>query len=201
MITQRNLTFERLNEFYGRIKKNTLKGSSLAFAGGAVRDIFCNRPVKDFDIFIQTPTSWDDDSCTAGEEIEETITALNRLFYSTATEKGSVSVAEASEITGYGGSDIINVWGWDHAFNDMPLDLVFINKDIEEHVTQSFDFGLCQAWVGYAGLRTSQAFKRDYANKTITFTGSTGGNVDDHARRIAAKYPGWKFRNYALKSL
>ena len=95
MITQRNLTFERLNEFYGRIKKNTLKGSSLAFAGGAVRDIFCNRPVKDFDIFIQTPTSWDDDSCTAGEEIEETITALNRLFYSTATEKGSVSVAEA----------------------------------------------------------------------------------------------------------
>lgn len=203
MATQPNLTIARLTEFYAQLKR-ALPDMSLAIAGGSVRDILCNRQVKDFDIFIQV-ADWKIDPGEAAEEIGFAVDKLNALFFDHGVCKSSKQVSNGSRES-YGNShiEIAEVWAWTHGFNDMPCDIVFVDHEPAVAVTDGFDFGICQAWVGHYGLRTTRAFWKDYYNKTLTYMFNRHpGNEkqykssQEHLIRLLEKFPRWKPRDIA----
>jgi len=191
------LTVPRLAEFYNRLKRlPTLQKCSIVFAGGCVRDILCQKPVKDLDLFIQVPADWTTETVEAIELMDECVGALNKYFYESGVSKSNL-VVEGN--TRSGGAKVYHVWAWSHTFADLPMDLIFVNDDPHTYVKTEFDFGICQAWYGYGGLHTTSAYRTDYLNKTITFIGDPTMKefCANHAMRLAAKFPNWGFRNFA----
>lgn len=204
MPTQPNLTVERLTSF-GRTMKQAIKAAApLVIAGGAVRDVLNNRPVKDIDVFMQVP-DWEHSAFEASELIDEVVAAVNKLFYSSGSPRESLTIeaesGEASDIS----YDIHSVWHWAHGFNNLPCDLVFIKED-PAACYEAFDFGLCQALVSPAyGLRTSRAYHQDALNRKITYLlGSQGEEqrqrAKRHLNRFLPKYSGWKVSGIAVES-
>lgn len=202
--TQPNITIARIQEFYARIKK-VLPEYPIAFAGGCVRDVICNRPVKDFDLYIQI-TDWDHESpLEASEDIDTCISRLDKLLFSDGKPKSKGHDITDEEARSYKDSHIriCDVWGYDHAFNDMPCDVIFVKDELTVTFEDGFDFGLCQAWVGHYGLRTTKWFWRDYHNKIITYMFSPADQrqykaSQEHLARILPKYPGWRPRDIAI---
>jgi hypothetical protein len=181
--------------------KQAIKGRApLVIAGGSVRDVLNNRPVKDIDVFMQVP-DWEHDPLQASELIDEVVAAVGKLFYSPGVSRETVIVndpdaeGDASDIS----YDIHSVWHWTCGFNCMPVDIVFIKEDPAK-CYEAFDFGLCQALVSPVyGLRTSRAYQRDSLNREITFllNAAQRDRSRVHLSHFLPKYPGWKVRGIA----
>lgn len=190
------LTIPRLQQFYDQLKRS-MEDCTIIIAGGAVRDALNGREVKDLDVYIQCGLDWDKDPCDVAEEVESVIFTWNKQFFS----KGkclSEEIVDGGQ-GAYKGISIQTVWHWDHACGDLPLDLIFVNRDPSTVVKQEFDFGICQAWVGHYGLKTHPAYWTDSLNRTITYLRPTASaslrvKSQEHAGRILTKYPGWKCR-------
>lgn len=200
MTLQQNLDVNRLGfyatSFRQALGKNPLP---LVMAGGAVRDTINKRKVKDFDFFVNVP-DWEDDGLEAVEAIERVVEALNKQFYAPGEVRETVRVGDAdngaSDCNGY---DIHSVWHWEHGYNDMPVDVVFIRGEVAK-AYDAFDFALCQALVSpLYGLRTTTKFQRDVCDKTITYIGTDEGRDRSkiHLGHFLAKYAGWKVRGIA----
>lgn len=202
--TQPNITIARIQEFYSRVKR-VLPEFPLAFAGGCVRDVICGREVKDFDLYIQV-TDWEETSpAEADSDIDLCIERLNKLLFSSGKTKSRGIEIENEEARSYKDSHITiyDVWGYEHAFNDMPCDVIFVKDDLQTVFEDSFDFGICQAWVGHYGLRTTKWFWKDYHNKTITYMfnpidAKQYASSQAHLARILPKYPDWRPRDIAI---
>ena len=201
-VTQPNLTIERLTEYYSRIRKALpFCAASIAIAGGAVRDVICGKRIKDIDLFIEV-WDWKDDPVRAVKEIDAVTDALNKLFYEFGKVKSITEVLD-QDAESYKNScaKIAEVWGWPHGFHDMSWDVVFVSCDVTDYITESFDLGLCQAWIGFYGLKTTRQFWKDYHNKTITYLREQGSTPEQlkasqvRVRRLLEKYEGWKTRN------
>lgn len=199
MATQQNITIQRLMSFCNTLKKAS-PDISLVCAGGAVRDILNNRPVKDFDFFVQLSADWEKSPGDAAEEIDDLISYWNRVFYSQGLIRETQIVPlhndgrDSSLASDVSGCDIHSVWHWDHGFNDMPCDIVFVRHEPAKCI-DNFDFGICQAYVsGNYGLRTSRAYQRDAFDKRITYVGSDEGRERSrrHLNNFYPKYDGWK---------
>lgn len=203
--TQPNLDIFRLQGFYEQIKKAVGPHYPLCIAGGAVRDILCKKPVKDLDIFVQV-SDWEEDPEAAEEEIAHVVEQLNMLFFSKGYSKSEISVAKRTGAS-YGNShiEIAEVWAWKSGFNDMAVDVVFICHEPSIAVTDGFDFGICQAWVGFYGLKTTPAFWKDYNNKTLTYMFNRHKDNEkqykssqEHLVRLLEKFPGWHPRDITI---
>lgn len=201
MPTQPNLTVDRLTSF-GASMKQAIKGAApLVIAGGAVRDVLNNRPVKDIDVFMQVP-DWEHNPLDASELIDDVVAAVNKLFYTTGVSRDSLIVSDpdcqgdASDVS----YDIHSVWHWTCGFNCLPCDIVFIREDPAK-CYEAFDFGICQALVSPSyGLRTSRAYQRDALDRKITFL--LGDEERERSRihlsHFLPKYPGWKVSGIAI---
>lgn len=203
--TQPNITIARLMGFYKSLCKMVGTAYPLCIAGGAIRDVLCKKPVKDFDIFIQI-TDWEDEPEEASGDIDFIVSQLNRLFFGEGYSKSSTSVKQRGSKS-YGDShiEIAEVWAWEHGFNDMPCDVIFISHEPAVAVTDGFDFGICQAWIGFYGLRTTSNFWKDYHNQTLTYMFNRhSGNEEQykssqaHLVRLLEKFPGWKSRDIMI---
>lgn len=196
MPTQRGLTIPNLKLWHDKLRA-CMKGTgdySFAFAGGCVRDILLNREVKDLDLFIQIPYGWDTSSAEDAQDCVETAIAdMNLLLMSKAVCKSDMTIEEAE--AKYGAIKIQNVWHYENAFNDVPMDVIFLNEHPADYIKAGFDLGICQAWVGFYGIRTTEAFRRDLINKTMTFLLGEDRRADSrkHFERITHKYPGWRY--------
>lgn len=197
MSLQPNLDVNRLG-FYATSFRQALgkRARPLVLAGGSVRDTLNKRRVKDFDFFVNVP-DWEEDSLEAVETIEDVVAALNKQFYCTGEARETVRVGEADNGTSdCEGCDIHSVWHWNHGYNDLPIDVVFIRGEAAK-AYDAFDFALCQALVSpLYGLRTSMKFQRDVCDKTITYIGPEEGRERSrlHLDHFLPKYEGWKVR-------
>lgn len=196
------LTIERLKTFYSQLRK-PIDSTSVIIAGGSVRDALNGRDVKDLDVYVQLSYDIEEDSLDAADEIDTVVEAWNKVFFS---EGKCISTSDAPDRgrkdTKYGGLvSIKDVWHWKSGLGDLPVDLIFVNRDPALVVKEEYDFGICQAWVGHYGLKTLPAYWSDSFNRTITYLDRHRAGTSmhtksrEHAARILAKYPGWRTRN------
>lgn len=93
---------------------------------------------------------------------------------------------------------------YDRKLNTL-INLIIVEVDPKEYVTQYFDFGICKAWYDGSYVHMHGDYTTDVNNKTITMTLSNEhviacyGTVEkgiagmrEHADRINWKYPGYR---------
>lgn len=198
------LTMQRIGELFQRLRSwPGVDKYSMALAGGCVRDAYMGLPIKDFDLFVTTPTNWQEDPFEAGEEINVLTSILDNHLYSKGVPVGNrILLGEDLGLkpSAVDNAKVFTVWHWAHAFHNLPLDVIFTYESPSDHVKKDFDFGICQAWYGVGGLKTTRAFQKDYFNKTITYLldDASRPHKMDHANRLKARFPGWKFRNWSF---
>lgn len=146
-------------------------------AGGALRDMHHNRPIKDVDIFIpimeyHDHIAWDYQKL------------LNDLFGVEA-----IIVAASSYTGGDLERDIVCVLRV--VLDSMTYEFIFMAvKDLQESMINKFDLSLCQIGHNGKNLLTTPEFERTLADKTIRVINVN--RKDRGAKRLArlsAKYP------------
>lgn len=160
-------------------------------AGGALRDIFHKKAVKDIDIFLpEEPTytkrlrlwhalmGFDYSHPNGGKPLPKDTT-------------GKLPAAWDDEKKDYDGSFI--VLGPGPCWKGLPVQLIIGDFNSPTEVIADFDIELCKAYIHGAKFITSSGFQRDSLNKTITLiTGKIREN--DHINRVQAKYPDFRLR-------
>lgn len=143
-------------------------------AGGALRDLMNERPIKDIDIFINPHALLKTPSTAALRGIEVT-----RTFH-----PGYVGARMASEVRST----------YQYMAQGFEYNLIVLAEPkTPEEMVARMDFGLCQ--IGFDGedLLVSLAFLKDFALGTFTIALDRGEH--DHARslkryaRLSSKYP------------
>lgn len=145
-------------------------------AGGFVRDVICGKPVKDIDIFIPNEPV----------QTERFETAV--LFYNFKKLNGVEYMSQ---------NEVQRVWDID-PMNSHPTQVIELapGLTLAERV-QVHDFGFCQCWFDENGLHVTEAFIRDYQNKTYTLMYCEDMKQyirsRKRAERLGNKYNDWTF--------
>jgi hypothetical protein len=147
---------------------------SAIIAGGYLRDLYLGKTPKDIDVWLPD-----------GE-------------YSSKTLCGHRGISDSEyqrSVTGVfkdGDYEIIEV-DWNRY---APL---LLGGPFWKFVIERFDMGICQiAWDGI-DLHTTEAFKKDVENKTITYLRTWNEDSKmSRIQRIRSKYPDWKFVDETL---
>lgn len=161
------------------------KSCEVVLAGGAVRDLLCGAGVKDYDFFLHAP----DDSLDQDDFKSLVRTIARQVFHHGADSNISFNDFETD---GKSETSLLSAVATIHGWPDVQVTLLPV--PVAEHIP-TFGLGLSQAWIGEGGIRTTRAFQRDLANKTLTIIHSprtTREKVIAYARRVAAKYPNYK---------
>lgn len=148
-----------------------LEGIGAVLAGGAMRDLYCGRSVKDVDIFVLNNDG-------------------NAVIKIMKTLGGDWEHKSYTPFTrGYQLDYVIERKG------PVPIQVIGAKTESTEGLLKEFDYGLCQiAWDGARVIYT-QRFLTDFLNGTFTLT-----NVYAYERAIQRyktwteeKYKGWRF--------
>lgn len=179
-------------------------------AGGALRDLYNKKPVRDVDIFL----------------VSRGRTKANEKFIREVFKEAGLSlVPQMTRSGGYytsdkysdlpppktGRKEIItgasNYWsdlerreavfenwvvkaGLDKTeYNIIFMDPFYKGKDFASKVIKEFDVGLCQIGTDGKSIFYTPQYKSDVQTQTITAL--MGGN-HDHLKKVVAKYPDWK---------
>jgi hypothetical protein len=149
-------------------------------AGGALRDIDNERPVKDLDVFAPCVASFDDLRLRVAGTPQLGLHKILRIM-------GSYDDWGTSEVVGV--LDVDGPWG--------PYQLIGLSTG-PETILRRLDFGICQ--IGHDGRRLvrTEAYFRDKADQTFTMVRCDDRNQLDRSLRrfkrlTAEKYRGWKF--------
>lgn len=152
-------------------------------AGGALRDLYLGRPVKDVDLFATAPSDyWDAD-------------ALHRML--SRRSAGRTYVAGYGDMT----DDVVEVWEWTDPKTRLVRHSTIFNLILltETPGVGRFDFGVCRIMFDGQNVIATPEFHEDAANHTFTLLRSeTPGQFERSVRRFERfqeKYPGWKFVN------
>lgn len=172
----------------------TKDGASACVGGGALRDLFNKKAIKDVDIFLR---DWGSESAN--------MAVVNR-----ALKRCGLTVHDQEIRHGYSVSVQKFV---SHSFNNRSLgqqcisvvagknktqyDFIFVD-DFAPHFTsrliERFDFTFCQ--IAYDGgsqrLMYTDAFEEDCRDKIIRISDTAASSSHDHAVRVTQKYADWK---------
>lgn len=161
------------------LRRITPFAPSAHIAGGAVRDMILERPVKDIDVFLPeavSPTKLDE--------------ALDGLYSRATINSCDEYVYWNSEVGQTGELLPVDV-------TLPPLNLIWLKSkaSLDENLTR-FDFGLCRAAYSLdRGLVASPEFVEDAAAHRFTVTcwrnAAQVHRTLERYRRIGAKYQGW----------
>lgn len=197
----KNVTLGTLNGIHQSLQK-VIK-YPFAIVGGAVRDVMLGKgdSVKDIDVCITLPDLSDSKRFKIIKELNPVIA---EHFYSDADKMICLSVDLSDTIqhtfsANIGQSDrLITVYRLPDGPHNFPLELLYTALSPKEFV-ETFDFGICQTWVGLYGLKALPAFRKDMVDKTITFVrkGEDPTPYERHLKRIMTKYPGYSIRGMA----
>jgi len=189
-------------------------------AGGALRDLIVEKPIKDVDIFIS-------DMDMQADIDEKLNTLAETLGIKVLTEEDkpdrdfiridndfkqikndildrNVAVAMSKKASEYLDSDdqrsvyesfinyIVTV-----KYNSVLYQLIFVEAPTRQYVYNDFDFGICKVFFDGNKLTVTEEFWYDLEHKQITFAGkfSTGQAIHTlfvHRENMVKKFPGWK---------
>jgi hypothetical protein len=178
------------------------KGAKEAMiAGGALRDLFNGRAIKDVDIFMPTRGS----------------KRKNRAFLKEVFKAAGLNVEKQTIGCGYSlsmeefpdpASDLLPRDGKTESWmviagpRQTEYNVVFTEHSFKypDDLLSAFDFGLCQ--IGYDGKKITRktAYEDAVREKKISLCQKNRTSLD-HLQRIMKKYPDWKLCNESLKLL
>lgn len=172
---------------------------SAVLAGGAIRDMYNNIPVNDYDLFLWDPYSSTEINSSKLDIDEEYISKLCGVpkprpyeFASTGVTKYKPSAAGDYTINAH----IATVWNV--MMPEMDYQIIFVRHKPELYVQKYFDFGICKAYCDGNRIHLSEDFMTDISNQTITVCGEDMSkkmftySVTHHLPRIKRKYAGFK---------
>lgn len=150
-------------------------------AGGAVRDIIMNRPIKDVDMVINLKQMAIDKGIGGSTE---TWAKLIKDMVPLSEEKSGAYTPKPKSFSVY-------------ESKDKKLQLIGCHQTPQEFVTNSFDFGLCFAMLNSSGLiKVHDWFLKDMEEKSLTLyvrpsitKQQIGHALTDHYPRLHAKFP------------
>lgn len=137
-------------------------------AGGAVRDLYLNRSVKDVDVWV--PVTLSQMQRLAPNEVHNEYTV---------TERGIFKVVKT----------FIKNIPVDIIYHEIPEGLSQRDEMIR-YIVGKFDFGLCMIWYADFGIVRSSAFDKDYCHKTLTEMNRTRARAS-RIERIRNKFPNY----------
>jgi len=160
-------------------------------AGGAIRDAYHNKEIKDYDFFISSEGCEED---IYDEEFWVELLDLNldgilcdSIF--NASDSDDASCTHRNHI------DLV----WEIEKHDGTVyNIIILDMNPEKFVNQYFDIGLCKAYSNGKKLRLTSDFTYDsrYHELTIVQQDMTQEEfyrmMDNHVHRLKLKYPGWK---------
>jgi hypothetical protein len=177
---------------------------SAIIAGGALRDLYHGKPVKDVDIFISV-NEWDDEVIESGRDEFDN-------FEDFLSEQAQVYKEQVKITKALGLKDLIKIkfaslYGRDgnlprdvmavyrYRFNDLPYEIIFVKqeevyKNPVQNTISWFDLSICQ--IGYDGVNiySTNAYLETTRTKVIRIM-----NVNRKDRqanrmdRMLSKYP------------
>lgn len=188
--------------------------------GGALRDLFNERTIKDVDIFLQTRGSEKKNRSFLEKAFSAAALPVHRqrvsMGYSDiATEfpdpsrgtfiqrvsRGYATIRAASNSEAWTVIAGANKTEYNIVFIDGPLGDALGKAARQPHTAgkvsaaalmiKHFDFGLCQIAFDGADLHTTAAYQQDVKKKTITLQ-KENGTAASHLQRIVKKYPDFK---------
>lgn len=159
------LSLERVKEYY----------HTAILAGGAVRDYLNDKPISDYDIFIQ-----------GGRDQENVLKRLCAKYGLTHSKPSEYSKKFKSVTVNF--ADI-----------DKPVQLIFLDSsmDPKRYVQNTFDYGICMCYFDLEKVHVFDEYKRDVDNKTITLYADRANTpflVCNHFKKIQTKYPDFEGR-------
>lgn len=188
-------------------------------AGGALRDLYNERPVKDVDIFVVSRGSAKKNEKFLREIVKKN--GFEVMKKEAASGDGpfasSHTVEDFSQKTssGVNNSVVAESWTFTMEQSGQEYNVIFVGDpivDVEDYlnngapvspteiknkVLEHFDFGICQIACDGEEISTTAAYKSDVKNKMIT---KTRPDTDkEHLERIMAKYPDWKLCSESKK--
>lgn len=169
-------------------------------AGGAVRDLVLNRPIKDGDIFIGgTPNK----SIIHRKAFDKTHWIQNPTrFWRDLLEDEDWRVYV--QLDTYNKSNDVHVDVVIKLYNPQltsfdkskidTFDIIFLLKPAKSYFMEDFDFNICKAAYDGSNYLYADGFLKDISNKTITLSGPLDKNkiqysMNVHLPRIKNKYP------------
>ena len=193
---------------------------SAIIAGGALRDLITEKPIKDVDIFIHDPELQSDirDSGLL-EKLADALGIMligedektDRDFIRIDNDFKAIKAGFAEEVIQAGGIDseyldsdcdrsvyeafmnyIVTI-----KYNSVLYQLILIETEPKSYVYNDFDFGICKVFFDGNKLTPTEEFWYDLEHRQITFAGkfSVGQAIHTlftHRENIIKKYPGWK---------
>jgi hypothetical protein len=190
--------------------------SSTIVAGGAPRDLYHNKQIKDIDFFLMDPLvsteriDWnslpnreqslkmsppmfipytlglDIKNCVVGTDSAQ---GFNWILSKVDFERNS-SYSYGKEFTW-----ITQIWNLNIIYH-VPLQFIFTNKNPTLMVEENFDIGMCVCYFDGQKIRYSDEFITDATQRQLTVRGQlTTGQIhkalNDHIPRLQRKYPGY----------
>lgn len=184
-------------------------------AGGALRDLFNAKAIKDVDIFLRDRGSEKKNRkfleaafAQSGLQVNEQITSQDS--YGTTKEKFPDPLARSETATTQGVTRERLMQSWRIVAGPAKTlyNVIFINDSLDKKLSASataaeqrsiftgglleaFDLGLCQIASDGKEIVSTPAYKDDVKHKRITLTNPLT-TTDDHLKRVTEKYADWE---------
>lgn len=193
---------------------------SAIVAGGAPRDLYHGKPIKDIDFFLQDPlVSTERINWTSLPNKEQTLKMSPPLFLphmlgldtnnciiGTVVAQGftwmlsKVDFKNDDEYAYAKPSEVTQIWNL-YVENHTPLQFMFLKSDPVNFVEKKFDVGLCMCYFDGQKLRYTPEFIEDSSNQKFTICGDISDQqlhktLTSHIPRLQTKYP-WHTIEYA----
>lgn len=158
------------------LKQIQQKFPDAIFAGGCVRDLHFDKPIKDFDIFIEYSSAF-----TSGARWADLLNIPKIQIH-------HKSNSDFSHLNNH----IKNVCSFNK--NDILYDVIIVDTSPVDHVNRFFDIGLCKAYFNGKKFTFTSDFMFDKEHKTLTMLGEDMDIneikwcQDHHLQRLKNKY-------------
>jgi hypothetical protein len=170
--------------------KETLPDAILA--GGAIRDVYHNKNVKDYDLFVSGNTTLDvykdsfwEKQFSLGNElhVDDSITNLSDL-------------SDSEDASCEGTTHVDTVWEVNK--NGSLYNVIILNANPTEYINRFFDIGICKTYSDGRRIRFTSDFMHDSRNHLLTIVSESMSQpdfnrmMDRHVAAVKLKYPGYK---------
>lgn len=173
--------------------------SKVMIAGGALRDLFNNRAIKDVDLFVPSQGSPRKNRKLIEAAFEKAGVALKQPLGKTALHVRDVNQHYYS----FSSTSRLESWDVVAGPTDRAYNIIFVGGDYAKTLqknpsefTHWFDIGICQIATDGHTLFTSPQYRRHTEKKEIDLCQNNDG-TPEHMMRIIAKYPDFTVTPYA----